>query len=275
MKNCLILGSGRSGSSMLAGMLRNSGYYLGDDYIQRRPANPKGYYEDREINCINDDLISYNEGRRLRSRIRRRLPQVARSLLGKELPRMAHWLAKVPPHMTLEVTDALRLRIEERVSHVPFCYKDPRFSYTIDTWRPSLPDDVRLLVVFRDPITTARSIVRDIHETGLVRRVKLTEEHAGAIWYSMYQNILARMKNPDEYLFLHYQQIVDGDANVAIEEFLQAPVDGEFADRRVSRSKVSGLGSMPKVWSRTYEKLLELSQTSSSKLQQQSGSGVV
>lgn len=48
--------------------------------------------------------------------------------------------------------------------HHPFCFKDPRFGFTLPLWQPYLPPDVRFLVVFRDPVDTVASIMRDAVE---------------------------------------------------------------------------------------------------------------
>ena len=42
MRNCLILGCGRSGTSMLAVSLASDGYYMGGKLYPERTANPKG-----------------------------------------------------------------------------------------------------------------------------------------------------------------------------------------------------------------------------------------
>ena len=57
MKNVIVLGSGRSGTSMLAGMFRSAGYFMGTDYITPRDSNPKGFFEGREVNDINEKLL--------------------------------------------------------------------------------------------------------------------------------------------------------------------------------------------------------------------------
>jgi len=44
MKNCIILGSGRSGTSMVAGTLAKSGYFMGDNLYPARESNPKGFF---------------------------------------------------------------------------------------------------------------------------------------------------------------------------------------------------------------------------------------
>src|SRR5690349_21816574 len=60
MYNLFILGSGRSGTSMLTGSLANSGYMLGEnaEYLGKNAANPKGFYEDFEVNTINEDILA-------------------------------------------------------------------------------------------------------------------------------------------------------------------------------------------------------------------------
>ena len=57
-RNCLILGSGRSGTSMAAGILARAGYFMGEELWPADIGNPKGYFEDREVNKINDELIA-------------------------------------------------------------------------------------------------------------------------------------------------------------------------------------------------------------------------
>src|SRR5262249_42923187 len=138
VRNCLILGSGRSGTSMLAGVLSQAGYYMGEHLIPPDEANPKGYFEDDEVNAINEKLLA--------------LVTPARS-------RPAHgwrWLAAVPVSARISCSPQLAKRIEIQTSRTPFCLKDPRFCYTLPVWRPFLRDTM-LLCVFREPTRTAQS----------------------------------------------------------------------------------------------------------------------
>ena len=66
-RNCLILGSGRSGTSMAAGILARAGYFMGAELWPADIGNPKGYFEDREVNKINDELIAPAPRRRRRT----------------------------------------------------------------------------------------------------------------------------------------------------------------------------------------------------------------
>jgi len=45
MKNIIILGSGRSGTSMVAGTLSNKNHFMGDDLLSpHEKSNPKGFF---------------------------------------------------------------------------------------------------------------------------------------------------------------------------------------------------------------------------------------
>lgn len=56
--NCLILGSGRSGTSMLAGILHQAGYFMGDKLHKPELSNPKGFFEWMTINQINEQILA-------------------------------------------------------------------------------------------------------------------------------------------------------------------------------------------------------------------------
>ena len=58
MHNVIILGSGRSGTSMIAGALTKAGYYIGDNPYPPRKTNPKGFFETREVNHVNEILLA-------------------------------------------------------------------------------------------------------------------------------------------------------------------------------------------------------------------------
>src|SRR5712692_8846296 len=90
MRNCFILGCGRSGTSLTAGLFAQSGYFMGDHLYVGDEGNPKGYFEDREINGINEGLLA------------QLLPGPRRNLVDK-LFKLAYpktqwyrWLAELP-----------------------------------------------------------------------------------------------------------------------------------------------------------------------------------
>src|SRR5690349_12501793 len=115
-RNCLILGSGRSGTSMLAGTLCGAGYYMGEHLVPANEANPKGFFEDDEINAINEALLAPLTPRR-------------RPAYGWR------WLASVPVGTPFACPPELGQRIQAQTARAPFCFKDPRFCYTLPAWR--------------------------------------------------------------------------------------------------------------------------------------------
>jgi hypothetical protein len=70
-RNLFILGSGRSGTSMVAGLFRNAGYFMGDKLHEPRHSNPLGFFEDAAVNNINESILAwrvYPPTRQLRRR---------------------------------------------------------------------------------------------------------------------------------------------------------------------------------------------------------------
>ena len=132
MRNAIILGSGRSGTSMVTGALASAGYSMGEGLHAPRAANPKGFFETREINGINEELLA---------------PHLATNPVLGEWQR---WLGILPREARLDVPPRLAARIRQATARRPFCFKDPRFSFTLPAWRDAL-EDTGFVCVFRDP----------------------------------------------------------------------------------------------------------------------------
>lgn len=227
MRNCLILGSGRSGTSMLAGTLRNCGYYMGEQLLPPSEDNPKGYYEDREVNSINEALLS---------RVTPSCPPgTQRSKGGREMCWGWRWLAEVPLGVEIPCSTPLEERIQEQITHRPFCFKDPRFCYTLPVWRKRLSDAV-FLCVFREPARTAQSMVKTCERGVYLHGMQVTFSEALDLWTLMYRHVLDFHRHEGQWLFLHYEQVLDGSAMSRLQAFLQVSVQAQFADRTLKRS---------------------------------------
>lgn len=250
MRSCVILGSGRSGTSMLAGTLSAAGYYMGGTMLPPTPSNPKGYFESAEINGLNNELI---------------VPVTAvrpSGLLGYFYPwRLSvHllWLADIDVEVDVHPTAQQVGRIREFVSKRPFCFKDPRFCYTLGAWRPVL-DEVVFLCIFREPGRTVSSIKRDVHAQYPYERYKgfnLTEGRALRAWTSMYQHVLEKHSTKGQWLFVHYDQVLDGSAISGIEDALDSKVDTSFVEPNLKRSR--DLDNLPQRTSQIYQRLCTL-----------------
>lgn len=251
MHDLLILGTGRSGTSMVAGLFRSSGAFLGDSLIPPKRANPYGYFEDPQINGLNTRIIHGMIDALWTTRLwPRRVHPIQRHEGGSWLA--APWYL---PRVALpaDVRSSMRAKLRRR----PFCLKDPRFCVTLPVWRPLLPEDVRFLVVFRDPFRTVASILRDAVET--YRPALPIDEHFAYVhWRRNYRRLLDVFARSGDWLFVHYDDVLSGTALPAIENFAAAHLDATQLDPAVSRTRTLSRRDarrVPDCCRRLYERL--------------------
>jgi Sulfotransferase family len=239
-RNCLVLGCGRSGTSLTAGLLAGAGYFMGDAPVGPgvTEGNPKGQFEDPEINGINEDLL----GRAIRRYRRRLVNKLFHCSRRRELRlRYSHrWLAALPPNVSIPTTPELAERIRKLTTREPFCFKDPRFSYTLKSWRPFVRDAV-LICVFRHPAVTAASIVTECRRREYLHDLAMDTARALRVWEHVYRYIL-KVQYPagGNWLFIHYDQVMDGSARERIERALGVTVDQSFPEAGLRRSQPAG-----------------------------------
>jgi hypothetical protein len=230
MRNCLILGSGRSGTSLTCGVLASAGYFMGNNLLRGDNENPKGYFESPEINEINEQLLAEV------------VPTRPKGVVGdlffrSRPPHLQHWLSPVSINAQFHPSRDLLVRINNLMRSEPFCFKDPRFSYTLPVWRPFLRDAV-FVCVFRDPSTTAASILSKCKGDPFLRSLSMTYKQALKIWAHMYQHILEiHYPAGGDWLFAHYDQILTSRALDRLGAILHVPVDRRFLDLSLKRSK--------------------------------------
>jgi hypothetical protein len=253
MRNCFVLGAGRSGTSMVTGAIAGAGYFVGNDLIGARPANPKGFFEDREVNHINEDLLD---------RIVKARPKGQAARLFRHRTRYGQrWLAPVAVEtdVAAAATAALRDRIRAMTAEQPFCFKDPRFSYTLAAWQDVLDEPAAQVCIFREPGRTADSVLREIGEARYLRDLRIDRRRVLEVWTLMYRHILDRHRASGPWLFVHYDQVVDGSALDRLDALLGAEVDRSFADATIGRSPVPvDDGPIPADAARTYAELCAL-----------------
>lgn len=231
MKNCIILGSGRSGTSLAAGVLGNAGYFMGERMMKPTESNPKGYFESFDIQNINESIISTV------------IPSRPKGFAGSFFPfrpgRSQRWLARVKLDAVLTCPDRIRERIEYLTDQQPFCFKDPRFCYTLPVWRPYLRNTV-YICVFRDPAVTAASILKDCRTAPYMKNLFMNFSRALKVWELMYLHILSIHRHEGSWLFLHYDQVLNEDGLDRIEKHLEAKTDSSFPDKSLKRSSSMG-----------------------------------
>jgi hypothetical protein len=212
---------------MVAGTLHAAGYYMGEQLLTATSSNPKGYFEDRAVNELNEDLLVGVSPVKPSTRRGRLYP--------RRLAYGHRWLAAVDLTASVRATPEMAASMQSLTSRRPFCFKDPRFCYTLDAWRPVLEDAV-FLCVFREPGRTASSMVTDSREREYLADLHLSRRRALRVWSLMYQHVLHKHRHHGEWLFVHYDQFLDGSAIPRVEALLDTQLDSNFADRNLKRT---------------------------------------
>jgi hypothetical protein len=248
MRNCLIMGSGRSGTSMVAGVLRHAGYFMGEKLYSEDEGNPKGYFEDQEVNEINEELLAQV--------LPARPPGIFGNMFFRSRPvHGQRWLARVPVGTLIPCPSHLVEQIRALTEREPFCFKDPRFCYTLPAWRPLLRN-TEFICIFRHPAATARSILKERCREPYLRSVFMNFQRSLEVWELMYRHILEIHCHQGEWLFFHYNQFLNGSAFERIEKALGVAPDQSFPDPRLQRSMPKGL--VPPTTLSLYSKLCNL-----------------
>jgi hypothetical protein len=228
---------------MVAGTLAKAGYFMGDQLLSPSDGNPKGYFEDYEINQINEDLLA--------SVVPKRPVIFGKELFRHRPLRGQFWVACLPLRTEICPSSAVISRLQRAVFHEPYCFKDPRFCYTLPVWRPYLRN-AAFVCAFREPGATVASILKECQYAPIV----LTFGHALKAWTQMYRHVLQIHRHQGDWLFLHYNQLLNKHGQRRLQLFLDAQVDDLFPEASLSRS-VSSKSVSGKSW-RLYEELCDL-----------------
>lgn len=247
MRNLLIFGSGRSGTSLAAGSLADAGYHQGDRLLDGDEANPKGYFEDRGVNDLNEDILDP-------LLVGQPLGRFTRFLFPTLLSYGRRWIADLPPEAEIPRPPDVEDRLKRFLTKTPFCYKDPRFSYTLPVWRPHLPPDTGFVVVFRHPLVTAKSIVKETDR--VYPDLAFDTERALSVWSSIHRNILEKhVPEGGDWLFLHFDQFFDGSAFERLAAFSGAKPDEDFVDQELRRTEAQENVTLPREVEEVYRRL--------------------
>ncbi len=226
-KSVIIVGSGRCGTSCLAGLFDQTHYYHGDNLYPPNSANPKGFFENKEINDLNEQIIT--------SSVVREYPQAAQRLLDGYRPGQL-WLARLPMSLAFIPDQDTRSAIRALVASSPFCFKDPRFSLTANAWLEAAPDTL-VLCVFRNPAATVESILKECRSAPYLRDFRISVLDAFAVWRLAYLRLLRLYQNHETVYFIRYDHLFDADKLDQIENLTGAKLDRSFPERRLARSQ--------------------------------------
>lgn len=132
-KTLVIAGMHRSGTSLVARFVHDSGYHLGDDLFGATPSNPHGHYEDVAILAFHRRMLQ------------------------------RYWkndvLVPTVPLLTAADRQAAQELIERRRSRPHWGWKEPRTCLFFSLWYPLLPE-ARFLLLYRPVEQVVGSILR-------------------------------------------------------------------------------------------------------------------
>lgn len=134
MKTVVILGSGRSGSSLVANMLIKLGVHMGTDFLGPGPSNPLGHFENLRFLNLNERVL---------------LPIAGG---GWMKPPNSEGLKKAEKLFSNKIKTLVKREQREPI----WGWKDPRTSLLIDLYYPYLVDPY-FIVCERNPDDVARS----------------------------------------------------------------------------------------------------------------------
>lgn len=140
----VVLGRGRSGTSVLTRGLQALGVFLGDNFIDPQPSNPTGFWEDWVINHLNKRLLGLLG-----------LDWKSISLIGDD-----QWQRPDVQALRAEAADYLQACF---MSHSLWGFKDPRTIRLLPFWRAvfqRLGVDDQYVVAIRNPLSMATSLLK-------------------------------------------------------------------------------------------------------------------
>lgn len=134
----IVLGMHRSGTSALAGLLHTNGINMGKKLLGPKPENPKGFFEDKTIIKLNDEILSYNNYK------------------------VTSWSEKLPSIITCSSNLKLKLSnyIKNRNENI-WGWKDPRTCITFPIWKTIIgKKEYKVITIKRDIEAVAKSLYK-------------------------------------------------------------------------------------------------------------------
>lgn len=228
VRSFLITGTGRSGTSCLTGMFASANVFVGEKLFAPNEANPKGFFENNEINDLNEEILATTLLAGLGS-------DAARSILGHFSPGQL-WLTGCASELPTRWTGTQVERIRRLTAHRPFAFKDPRFAFTAEAWLSVVPG-LTVLVTFRDPATTVSSILAECRRAPYLRDLPYSVGSAFELWFSTYWRLISMCASGQRLIFVEYGDLLDAGKMENLAAELGVRIRADFADDALNRSQ--------------------------------------
>ncbi|MCX6303965.1 MAG: hypothetical protein NT040_03265 [Bacteroidetes bacterium] len=239
MKNCIISGFGRSGTSLMGGILYHSGYFMGEDLYPSRESNPKGFFENDVINGINEKILSEYDYINVR--------KTTESIAYRSSPFNPmygqRWLSYIESQTLIDsFDDSIGLGIQKALAVPVFAYKDPRFNFTLPIWNRYLAKDVVYICMFREPDKTVESVLKDCQTADYLDGFFIDRDIAFQLWYNSYQRLFQTIDQDvrNRMIFIHYEQLLSREILPELSGKLEVSLDAGFISPELNRSRSNG-----------------------------------
>ena len=206
MSFTVVISMHRSGSSLLSGLIAESGIDMGKGRFKPKPnvSNPKGFFEDVYFRNINDSILKFNSYD------------------------VKSWDTSIP---TITANKPLRKQIKTILGQRSgdYGFKCPRTCLTWYIWEPFLSEDTQIYFIYRNPVAVAKS---------LNKRNRIDLETGLDLWY-IYNERALPIKDHFNTTFISYEDLLSRGS----EETLGIPDTSNLIDLSLQRNtpeKVSG-----------------------------------
>lgn len=164
----IVLAMGRSGTSMLTGLLSYAGLNLGGPLLKPNSGNAKGFFERIDVMLFNDRLLQDQ------------LMKWSGAVHQYNVPKSISFVSKMHDVGRVDLNFQTAINFMNGPENTPWIVKDPRLCITLPTWLPYLSKPPAVVFTYRHPFDVALSLhTRDNFSFG----------RALALWY--YYNYLA------------------------------------------------------------------------------------
>jgi len=155
----IITGMGRSGTSLVTGLLQMCGLYLGNNLLLPRKDNPKGFFEDLEFLAINREMFALNSN--------------------------GGGGGQKPPKEIKVLPDKLITQMKQFIDNWPknkiVGWKDPRACITIRIWKKFIEPEKLKVVIVRRPYSEIANSLNTRHNMNKITGLKLCKIYYHAI----------------------------------------------------------------------------------------------
>ena len=228
----VLTGMHRSGTSLLASVVRHAGIDMGASLMKGERGNPRGHFEDLEFHGFHERILE------------------RRGVSPFTVP--DGW----PQDLTPAEAEEARELADRRSGKPVWGFKDPRAALFLDLWEGVLAEPIYLFV-YRHPVEAALSLLR----RGLELEIQQEPRVALRAWASYNERLLAfRREHPGRCLLWHVAGATRSlEASVrALEERLGVTLNRSGLDALYHRDELVGLQAEEIDWASLLPEAFEL-----------------